>query len=117
MKEYTPWAKHISESPHHPLLGAYLSEYVNRPDVRSALHIPDHIQAWTQCSDDAQTYYHYQYEGSQWIYKVLKQYGYKILFFSGDTDGAVPTLGTRRWISGLKMPIKVPTAPFLNDDK
>jgi hypothetical protein len=53
MKEYTPWAKHITESPHHPLLGAYLSEYVNRPDVRAALHIPDHIQAWTQCSDTA----------------------------------------------------------------
>jgi len=47
----------------------------------------------------------------------MKQYGYKILFFSGDTDGAVPTLGTRRWISGLKMPIKTPTAPFYTADK
>lgn len=36
----------------------------------------------------------------------MKQYGYKILFFSGDTDGAVPTLGSRRWITGLGWPIK-----------
>ena len=108
MKEYTPWAEHISENMSHPLLGAYLTEYVNRPDVRQALHIPDSVQAWSQCSDDAQDYYHYQFEGSEWIYKILMQYGYKILFFSGDTDGAVPTLGTRRWISALQLPIKKP---------
>jgi len=34
------------------------------------------------------------------------QYDYKILFFSGDTDGAVPTLGTRRWIETLNMAVK-----------
>lgn len=43
MKEYTPWAKHIQENSSHPLLGAYLTEYINRPDVRRALHIPDKI--------------------------------------------------------------------------
>ena len=36
----------------------------------------------------------------------MMQYGYKILFFSGDTDGAVPTLGTRRWIKELNLKIK-----------
>lgn len=106
MKEYTPWAKHITEKKSHPLLGAYLSEYVNRPDVRQVLHIPDHVQAWSQCSDFVQSLYHYQQEGSEWIYKVMKMYNYKILFFSGDTDGAVPTLGSRRWITGLGWPIK-----------
>jgi len=47
MKEYTPWAKHIVESPNHPLLGAYLAEYINRADVRRALNIPDEMPAWT----------------------------------------------------------------------
>lgn len=108
MDEYTPWAKHISPHKSHPLLGAYLSEYMNRPDVRKALNIPDRIQGWSQCSADAQTYYHYQLEGSEWIYKVLKNYGYKILFYSGDTDGAVPTLGSRRWITGLGWTVKQP---------
>jgi hypothetical protein len=30
MKEYTPWAEHISENPTHPLLGSYMTDYVNR---------------------------------------------------------------------------------------
>lgn len=59
MKEYTPWAKHISDRSNHPLLGAYMSEYVNRPDVRQVLHIPDHIQAWSQCSDFVHNNYRY----------------------------------------------------------
>ena len=46
MKEYTPWAKHIEDSPEHPLLGAYLTEYVNRADVRSALNIPTSAPGW-----------------------------------------------------------------------
>lgn len=40
MKEYTPWAKHISHSENHPLLGATMTDYLNRDDVRTALHIP-----------------------------------------------------------------------------
>lgn len=100
MKEYTPWAKHIVESENHPLLGAPLSDYVNRDDVRKALNIPASMPGWNQCMpDDSKFAYHYQYEGSVWIYPILKAYGYQILFFSGDTDGAVPTLGTRRWLT------------------
>lgn len=34
MKEYTPWVKQISENSSHPLLGSYVSEYINRYDVR-----------------------------------------------------------------------------------
>ncbi len=39
-------------------------------------------------------------EGSIWIYHILLGYParYRLLHYSGDTDGAVATLGTRRWI-------------------
>ena len=57
--EYTPWASYIPKSENHPLLGAYVSDYLNRQDVRRALHIPDTIQAWSQCNNDFQNYYHY----------------------------------------------------------
>ena len=43
------------------------------------------------------------------------QYNYKILFFSGDTDGAVPTFGSRRWIKMLNLPIKSAWRPWITD--
>lgn len=46
MKEYTPWAKHIEDNAAHPLLGDYMSDYVNRPDVRKALNIPTSAPGW-----------------------------------------------------------------------
>jgi hypothetical protein len=58
------------------------------------------------CSDEVSAKYRLQLEASLWIYKIMLQYNYKILFFSGDTDGAVPTQGTRRWIDTLDLPVK-----------
>ena len=115
MKEYTPWVKHIEENPNHPLLGSYMSTYINRADVRKALHIPVSAPAWQTCNNFINENYGYQYEGSFWIYKVLMQYNYKILFFSGDTDGAVPTYGTRRWINMLKLSVKEPWKAWVTD--
>jgi len=43
-EEYTPWMKKSVASKH--LLGNGVSDYVNREDVRTALHIPASIQAW-----------------------------------------------------------------------
>jgi hypothetical protein len=39
-------------------------------------------------------------EGSIWIYRILLAYdsSYRILHYSGDSDGAVATRGTRQWI-------------------
>jgi hypothetical protein len=53
---------------------------------------------WEECSMDVNGRYQTFVEGSSWIYPILKDYGYKLLHYSGDTDGAVATLGTRRWI-------------------
>jgi serine carboxypeptidase-like clade 1 len=41
-----------------------------------------------------------QEKGSQWIYEELKG-KYRMLFYSGDIDGAVPTIGSQKWISTL----------------
>jgi Serine carboxypeptidase len=76
-QEYAPWiSKHIPKQllkeSSHPLLGDYLADYANRPDVRRALNIPDHVQAWLECNDSINGNYSYQYEGSFWIYKILK---------------------------------------------
>jgi hypothetical protein len=36
----------------------------------------------------------------------LKYAGYRMVFYSGDTDGAVPTYGTKRWLAKLNWPLK-----------
>jgi serine carboxypeptidase-like clade 1 len=43
------------------------------------------------------------------------QYDYKILFFSGDTDGAVPTYGSRRWIKKLNPTVIEQWRPWITD--
>jgi hypothetical protein len=114
MKEYTPWAKHVLRSGEGPILGDGVSSYMNREDVRAALNIPKDLAGWSLCADID---YRYQYEGSIWIYPILKAYGYKILVYSGDTDGAVPTLGTRRWIQAQNWKVTTPWRSWVTDQQ
>ncbi len=58
------------------------------------------------CNYEIGKNYRLQTEASLWIYKILLQYPYKMLFFSGDTDGAVPTAGSRKWIEELALPVR-----------
>lgn len=80
--------------------------------MRDALHIPSDVQAWEMCSDKLD--YHSFDEASFWIYPILKN-KYRILFFSGDTDGAVPTYGTRQWINELNWPVTEAWRPWFTD--
>jgi len=111
--EYTPW---MSEFYGHEgeLLGSAVSDYMNSKDVREALNIPDEVGGWNPCVIPITWKYHLQAEGSFWIYNVLKNQ-YKILVFSGDTDGAVPTYGTERWIEALNWDVKEAWKPWLID--
>ena len=95
-RDYTPWMKNLLGESNHPLLGAGLSDYLNRADVRTSLHIHPNISVFEQCSNTIR-YYQFR-EGSQWIYAVLKANNYRLMHYSGDTDGAVPTIGTHKWI-------------------
>lgn len=110
--EYTPWkfgarstAEHhaaILKAQDEGLLGetppcvysAGASHFLNNQTVRAALHIPEGVQAWDMCAGPPFDYSPAA-NGSYWIYPELKEAGIKILFFSGDTDGAVGTLGKK----------------------
>ena len=80
--------------------GQDMSSYLNRADVRAALNIPVWTPGFQSCNDPMYSTYQCFREGSIWIYNIFLGYPdlYKILHYSGDTDGAVATLGTRRWI-------------------
>jgi len=111
MSQYTPWLKKHFESGllKDKHLGAdVFTDWLNRADVRTALHIPSTAPAWSMCwNDTTQAGYHYAQEGSQWIYTVLKQNGIRLMHYSGDTDGAITTYGTKSWIETLGWPTKV----------
>ena len=99
MSSYTPWLLRSSPSSSLLKLGVGSSEYFNNLEVREALHIPKHIQAWESCTGRVK--YQCLEKGSFWIYPYLKG-RIRILIASGDTDGAVPYLGTIKWISMLE---------------
>ncbi len=80
-----------------------LLDYMNNADVKSALHVTT-PNTWDLCSDDINKNYVKSPEGSVGIYTALKG-KYKMLKYSGDTDMAVPTYGTRDWIENLNWPV------------
>lgn len=82
---------------------------MNDNKTRSDLNIPESVHAWEECSSVASVAdktYMLQKEASYWIYPILAANGFRILHYSGDTDGAVPTIGTKRWIKMLNSPVK-----------
>lgn len=112
MSEYTPWVKHLKATNNEVILGDYLSGYMNREDVRKVLHIPAEAPGWEMCSSTLE--YHEQPEASYWIYGVLKNQVRK-LFYSGDTDGAVTTYGSKRWIKDLKWSVDEAWRPWFTN--
>ena len=120
LEQYTPW---IRSSPVlHKLaagvsFGDPMADYLNRADVRAALHIPISVQAWEGCTTNKLFNYPFSYEASIWIYTILQRYGYHLMHYSGDTDGVVPTLGTRRWIEELGWPVTQEWQPWYTDSQ
>ena len=82
-----------------------MGDYLNRADVRAALNIPQSVQAWEGCTTNPLFNYPFTREASIWIYTILQRYGYTLMHYSGDTDGVVPTYGTKRWIEKLNWPV------------
>lgn len=110
-KDYTPFlfknhpqGKILKEVP-PCVYGTPIIEYFNSDVVRKLLHIPDKVQAFDFCTDKIT--YNIGQKGSQWVYTEL-QNKYRIIFFSGDTDGAVPTYGSLQWINLLNWEVKEP---------
>lgn len=81
-----------------------VNAYLNTKEVRDALHIPDDVGTWDLCADDPFDYTP-SIDGSIDIYVALKD-KYRILKYSGDTDGAIPATGTQQWIAELNWPVK-----------
>ena len=103
--DYTPWlamnrkksGTQLNELP-PCTFGSALLDFMNSDEVRKAMNIPDYVQAWDLCKTGIE--YASGQKASQWIYEELAG-KIKMLHYSGDTDGAVPTVGTQNWIASL----------------
>ena len=110
--DYTPFLYHsdvqearkmVEEIP-PCVYGSYVVDYLNQYAVRDALHIPDTVQAWGYCTDNPLWNYASGKKASYWIYEdMIKNHpDIKIMVYSGDTDGSVPTEGTLAWLDLIK---------------
>jgi hypothetical protein len=110
-EKYTPWVgpteemkkKYLSEGDEVIISCDYdcsgLLTYLNRADVRTALHIKEEVVEYLECSGAAQGFHYTKLpECSQWIYEELLG-KIRMMHYSGDVDGAVPTDGTEAWIA------------------
>jgi len=81
-----------------------------------ALHIPQTVTKWDFCKERGDWSYTRGRNGSIEIYNQLR-HKYKILVYSGDTDGSVPTYGTKRWIDKLNWDIDNKWKQFFVDQQ
>lgn len=95
-----------SENDYNPCTEDYLIPYLNRADVKAALHVKNDI-TWEECASFSD--FHYSETDSaksmtsyyQYLIKHKSKFNLKILVYSGDDDSVCSTQGTQQWIWDL----------------
>lgn len=98
-----------------PCIDNKVGEYLNRRDVQHALHVPTADRPfphYTVCSDQLRYNRSDVFVSMLPTYRKLLKSDLKMLVFSGDIDGIVPLVGTRRWINSLGLDMKEPWRPY-----
>jgi hypothetical protein len=127
MKDYTPWAfrsknkKRLVRATEDETenvgglppctFGIPLMDFMNDAEVRTQMHIPTKVQNWTMCKDDFNYTMYVNATQSIWDDKNLYS-KYRMLKYSGDKDGVVPTIGSLWWINSLNRAIKSDWRPW-----
>jgi carboxypeptidase C (cathepsin A) len=75
---------------------APVNKFMNSEDTKKAMNIPSEY-SWSECSNIDYTMLE---KATQWIYPILKG-RYRMVHYSGTTDGVVPTIGTEQWMEDL----------------
>ncbi|KAL3088562.1 hypothetical protein niasHT_023180 [Heterodera trifolii] len=65
-----------------------LTTYLNLPEVRKALNIPDSVGHWDICSEDITEKYQRQYDDTSPFVKKILNAHVRVLLYYGDTDMA-----------------------------
>ncbi|XP_069757048.1 lysosomal protective protein-like [Narcine bancroftii] len=89
--------------------------WLNRADVRTALHIPQRIPVWEVCSQVVGEGYEHIYDTMQDFYLQLLSKGLRVLVYNGDTDMACNFLGDHWFVRSLKQKKTVEYQPWVCD--
>ncbi len=93
---------------YEPCEDNYATEYMNLPEVKSALHVKSDIE-WEECSRTVRYEMADKLKPMEPYYKQLLDDSdvsdLRIMVYSGDNDAVCATVGTQRWIYDLGYPI------------
>lgn len=79
-------------------------KYFSSKYVRDAFHIsPLANSTWDFCNEYINYTTNYEVGSYSKVERIKDDPNLRILIYSGDTDGSVPTIGTRAWINKMKM--------------
>ena len=103
--------KHLllsSDIVYEPCEDEYSSNYLNRDDVKAALHVHSNI-VWEECSRTTKYELKDKMLPMEKYYRILLNSkthpDMRILVYSGDDDSVCGTIGTQRWIYDLGFPL------------
>jgi len=83
---------------YEPCEDNYVHKYLNRDDVRTAIHARPHTK-WQECSDKVEYDPHSLEVSTEPLYeKLIALNALTILIFSGDDDSVCGTMGTQTWL-------------------
>jgi len=80
----------------------YARQYLNRPDVKAAIHVQSNIE-WEICNFAINGAYDRTSASMVPIYAALLKNKFRVLIYSGDTDFAVPWTGSAFWTNSMKL--------------
>jgi serine carboxypeptidase-like clade 2 len=101
---------------YNPCIDDFLTAYLNKPEVKSAIHANPAIK-WAGCSDIIDYSYQDLLQSMLPVYRELLAAKIKILVYSGDVDAIVPVTGTRFWLKELNLPVVSPWKPWIGSSK
>ncbi|XP_038663064.1 lysosomal protective protein-like [Scyliorhinus canicula] len=91
--------------------------WLNRADVRKALHIPDFVQTWGICSSVVSDSYHRIYNNMQDFYLKLLSKGLRALVYNGDTDMVCNFLGENWFVQSLNQKKTMDYQPWIYNNQ
>jgi len=83
-----------------------LTTYLSHADVRTAIHIPSTVQAYTVCSEEVSNQYVINYQDMYLQYYILMDMKIRMSLFYGDVDMACNFIGGEWFIDSMNLPIK-----------